>query len=149
MAAYFIDTSALFKRYLPERGSDRMESLLNEIPEVFISTLAVIEFLSNLQRLRTVDKVITDRQFDDAWAAFQLDLATGRIQALAVSADVIHEATQLLLGRYVTPVDALLVGTVMLLGPEVVMVSSDTRLNRLAASLGIRCLNPAGEELPG
>ncbi len=49
----------------------------------------MIEFLSNLQRLHSVDRAIDDSQFNEAWAAFSLDLATGRIQALAVSAEVI------------------------------------------------------------
>jgi predicted nucleic acid-binding protein len=40
VTTYFVDTSALFKRYLPELGSERMESLFRESAEVFISTLA-------------------------------------------------------------------------------------------------------------
>ena len=146
MTTYLVDTSALFKRYLPERGSERMESLFLESAEVFISTLTVVEFLSNLQRLRSADKVISDGQFSEVWAAFSLDLATGRIQALAVSAEVIGEGVQLLLTRYVTPIDALQVGTAMSSGAETIIVSSDRGLNRLLAALGIRFLDPTGDE---
>lgn len=148
MTTYFVDTSALFKRYLPERGSERMESLFLENAEVFISTLTVIEFLSNLQRLRSADRAINDSQFNEAWAAFSLDLATGRIQALAVSAEVIGEGIQLLLTRYVTPIDALQVGTAKSLGSEAITVSSDYGLNQLVATLGMRFLDPTGDEPP-
>jgi len=148
VTTYFVDTSALFKRYLPERGSERMESLFRESAEVFISTLTVIEFLSNLQRLHSVDRAIDDSQFNEAWAAFSLDLATGRIQALAVSAEVVEEGIRLLLTRYITPVDALQVGTARALGAEAITVSSDRGLNQLVAELGMRFLDPAQEEPP-
>jgi len=143
---YFVDTSSLFKRYLPGRGSEQMDALFREDAEVFISTLSVIEFLSNLQRLRSVDNAVTDAQFAEVWSAFSLDVATGRIQTLAVSAEVIDRATQLLLPRYVTPIDALQVAAAMSLGPETVVVSSDRQLNQLVTGLGVWHMDPSREE---
>jgi predicted nucleic acid-binding protein len=123
-----------------------MDALFREDAEVFISTLSVIEFLSNLQRLRSVDNAVTDAQFAEVWSAFSLDVATGRIQTLAVSAEVIDRATQLLLPRYVTPIDALQVAAAMSLGPETVVVSSDRQLNQLVTGLGVWHMDPSREE---
>ncbi|MDP2859451.1 MAG: type II toxin-antitoxin system VapC family toxin [Bacillota bacterium] len=146
MTTYLVDTSALFKLYLPERGSERMESLFFENAEVLISTLTMVEFLSNLQRLHLLDKGLDDNQFSEVWSAFSLDLATGRIQALGVSSEVIDEAIQLLLTRYVTPVDALQVAAAKSLGAEATVVSSDRKLNQLVTTLGLRFLDPSQED---
>ena len=143
MKTYFVDTSALFKRYLPEEGSERMDSLFHEDAEVFISTLAVVELLSNLQRLRSMDKAIDDDQFAAAWAAFSLDLATGRLEALGISSEVVDGATQLLLDSYITPVDALQISAAMSLGEGAIVVSSDRKLNQLVAALGLQHMDPS------
>ena len=143
MKTYFVDTSALFKRYLPEEGSERMDSLFHEDAEVFISTLTVVELVSNLQRLRSMDKAIDDDQFAAAWAALSLDLATGRLEALGISSEVVDGATQLLLDSYITPVDALQVSAAMSLGEGAIVVSSDRKLNQLVTELGLQHMDPS------
>ena len=51
MGRAYLDTSLLVKRYLPERGSDELESfLLAEQPEVVVSEIARIELLSTVSR---------------------------------------------------------------------------------------------------
>jgi len=128
VATYFVDTSALVKRYLPERGSDRMDSLFQQNAEIHISSLTLVEFLSNLQRLRSVDRVISDSQFNEAWVSPSLEVAAAKIRVLGAMAEVIDCATQLLLTRYLTPIDALQVATAKSAAAgvaDVIVVSSD------------------------
>lgn len=54
---FFIDTSALFKRYQVEKGSDIVsDTLEKKDSELFISSLTVIEVVSNLKRLCDIDR---------------------------------------------------------------------------------------------
>lgn len=145
MVTYFLDTSALIKRYLPEAGSGRMVSLFQEGADIVISELTMVEFLSVLQKLRFVSKAIDDDSFREIWNAFSLDVAYGAIQVHTVSPEVVEEGIQFLLGKYVTAVDVLHLGTARLLGDDMVFVSSDRKLNQLAAALGMRYLDPTVE----
>lgn len=90
-----------------------------------------------------MDKAIDDDQFAAAWAAFSLDLATGRLEALGISSEVVDGATQLLLDRYITPVDALQISAAMSLGEGAIVVSSDRKLNQLVAALGLQHMDPS------
>ncbi len=146
MATYLLDTSALFKHYLPEPGAERVDALLTEDANVLVSAATEVEFLSNLQRLLTVDRVIDRDQFEAVCLALSLELASGRIEVVPVSAGVVEASVQLLLSRYVTPIDALQLATLESLGAEAVLVSADQKLNRLADKLGLRFSDPCGEE---
>lgn len=51
MKAYFIDTSALLKRYLKEAGSDVVDAVFEEYAVRYVSGIGLLESFSNLQRL--------------------------------------------------------------------------------------------------
>ena len=51
MPVYF-DTSALLKRYLPERNSDAFEAYFREVESAQISRLTLVELRSALARKR-------------------------------------------------------------------------------------------------
>jgi predicted nucleic acid-binding protein len=143
MKAYFIDTSALFKRYIPEDGSEWMDRLFADEAQLFTSTLTIVELASNLQRLLSVDRLIDQTQFTEVWAAFSMDLASGRLEALGVPAEVVEKAAGLLMERYITPVDALQLSTAMSLKDEAIVVSSDRKTNSLITALGMQFVDPS------
>lgn len=149
MKTYFVDTSALFKRYIPEEGSAWMDRLFDEDARMLVSTLARVEVASNLQRLLSVDSFIDRRQFTAAWAAFFMDLATGRLEAVGVTSGVVDGAVHLLMDTYITPMDALQISSAMSMGEGVVVVSSDQRLNKTLSTLGIQHIDPARQPAPG
>jgi predicted nucleic acid-binding protein len=60
----------------------------------------------------------------------------------ATPADI-EAAVQLLARQYLPAVDALQIAAVRALGPGVVFVSSDAKLNRAAAEQGLTVLDPA------
>ena len=57
----FFDTSALFKKYIIERGSDDFDCLVEEISEIIVSPIYWIEFNSALNR-RLTDRSLTKQQ---------------------------------------------------------------------------------------
>ena len=63
---FFLDTSALFKRYQLEKGTEVVNKLLEKSAgNLFISALTVVEITSNLKRICAVDKVTTEEQYQD------------------------------------------------------------------------------------
>ena len=72
---HFIDTSALFKRYQPEKGTAMVSQILETPDEsVFISALSIVEIISNLRRLFEVDKITIKEQFLQQRAFFYQDI---------------------------------------------------------------------------
>jgi len=53
MTRVFIDTSALFKRYVLEDGTDSLTEILSEADEIAVSAITRIEFHSALKRRLT------------------------------------------------------------------------------------------------
>lgn len=80
MAKYFLDSSALTKRYKRERGSDYVNSLFAGAHELFYLSLAIIEVRKVFYRLRfnpsqtEGDIQITDGEFNQVQAQFATDL---------------------------------------------------------------------------
>lgn len=150
LASFYVDTSALVKRYLPEIGSAWVRSLCST-QEIIISSLSVTELASTLARrvreggLATTDGLSIYRQF----------LAdTKEYVVLGLSMRIVREAATLLL---VTPgsinlrsLDALHLASARtsraramrsgLLGGS--FVTSDRRLSLAAAAMGLDVVNP-------
>jgi len=61
---FFLDTSALFKRYQVENGTEVVNQLLEKgAGDLFISSLTIVEITSNLKRLCAIDKVTNEDQY--------------------------------------------------------------------------------------
>lgn len=72
---FFIDTSALFKRYQPEKGTALVSRILEESDEpIFISSITIVEIISNLKRLCKIDKITTEEQFIKQRTFFYQDI---------------------------------------------------------------------------
>lgn len=57
LETYFVDTSALFKRYIPEQGSDFIDRIFSKETSIFISTVTLCEVISNIRRLVDIDNL--------------------------------------------------------------------------------------------
>ncbi|MGI6632606.1 MAG: type II toxin-antitoxin system VapC family toxin [Bacillota bacterium] len=140
---YFIDTSALLKAYIPEPGSENMERLLSEGAIKIISSMGLLETLSVFQRLHSVEKVLSRKRFDELCGRVLADVASGRIVSRSASPADIQEAIELELRQYLTAVDAIQIALARGAGNDVVFVSSDEKLNRIAGECGLTVWNPA------
>jgi predicted nucleic acid-binding protein len=140
---HFLDTSAFLKRYLKETGSDIIDAIFGEYAARYVSGLCLLETLSNLQRLHSVDGLLAKDHLQLLQAAVASDVESGRVIVVNATPADIEAAVQLLARQYLTAVDALQIAAAKALGPEVVFVSSDVKLNRVAAVQGLTVLDPA------
>lgn len=142
--SFFIDTSALFKRYQPEQGTDLVCRIVEESKQpVFISSISIIEIVSNLKRLFEIDKITTEGQFQQQRAFFYQDINTLGITILDVSAEDIIKADNLIMERYMKPIDSIQLAIALNLEHDnITFVSSDRRLCSIAETEGLPTLNP-------
>jgi len=111
---FFIDTSALFKRYQIEKGTDKVCDLIeNSRDKIFISSLTVVEVISNLKRLYEIDHLTTERDFVQQRLFFYNDIEQFEMTILDITADDIMKAEGLILKRYMKPVDAIQVAVAL------------------------------------
>ncbi len=95
MAAYFLDTSALARRYLPETGADWVSSWI--VPaarnEIAISALAIVEMASLLARRRQ-EGTVSAADFTTLYGAF-LAHAETQYFVVGLTGDVLRRAATL------------------------------------------------------
>ena len=76
MSGVYVDTSALLKRYVPERGSDAFDAFFIERSPVGISRLTLVEVRSGLARRRR-EKQLTPKQERAAMDQVHKDILDG------------------------------------------------------------------------
>lgn len=96
---YFFDTSALFKRYQPEKGTELVCRILESEEPIFISSISIIEVVSNLKRLSEIDKITTKEQFQLQRSFFYQDLKKLKLSILDITAEDIILAEEMIIKR--------------------------------------------------
>lgn len=146
MTRYFFDTSAIFKRYVQENGSDTVESIFKSDGEVLISSLVVTEVISNLRRLSDVSRTISQAEFNRLKAFFFADIAGGRIGVVEPVMQDFIQSVELISSTYMTPVDALqLAIAIRLADDDTLFVCSDRKLLGIAGLYGLNVLDPSAD----
>lgn len=139
---YFLDTSALLKRYIPEQGSDAVDSIFSEEAERYITSMGLLECFSSLRRLHEVEKVLNQEQYRMLCASVMSDINSGTVVVTQASPSDLALAASLLQSRYLTAVDGLQIAVAVGLWSDTVFVSSDQKLNRVAEEHGLRVMDP-------
>lgn len=141
---YFIDTSALFKRYQPEKGTALVSQIFETFDQpVFISSITIIEVISNLRRLLEVDRITTEEQFLQQRAFFYQDIDALDITILDITPEDIIKADNLILKRYMKPVDSIQLAIALNFRRDnLTFVSSDRRLCKIATEEGLDVVTP-------
>ena len=143
MCDYFIDTSALFKRYIPEEGTGELDVIFKNAKTFYISDITIIEVLSNLKRKNEIFKEISKEVYKNIKSEFLRDIADGNIRTTAVVSATIIEAINLIDKRYVTPLNSLQLATALQLNSEkgsIIFICSDKKLFILAEKCGLKSL---------
>ena len=91
----YVDTSALAKLYVPERGSDDLEHLLVGRTDLIVSDLAVTELSAALAR-RVREKRLTGQDARTIYRQLLRDITAGHYYHLPVTAEAHREAERLL-----------------------------------------------------
>jgi predicted nucleic acid-binding protein len=139
---YFIDTSALFKRYVFEQGSSFMDRIFSEDSSVYISTVTICEIISNLRRLVDIDNLISDKEFTTIKSVFLSDIGNEMIDIIGLSPSIILKSLDICSGEYVTPLDSIQLSSALSIVEKPIFVCSDIKLLRLAAKWGLQTINP-------
>lgn len=140
---YFLDTSALFKRYTDEPGTETIKKIFEEKANLFISQLTITEVTSNLKKLVEIDGLISEAEFKQVMKVFLGDIAGGAIYTLDVTPKVVLNSVDLCSKHYLTPIDALQLATALSIkSSEPVFVCADHKLVKMAEGHGLPILNP-------
>lgn len=140
---YFIDTSALFKRYVQEKGSDILEEIFNIDADFFISSVTPLEVVSNLRRLVDVDKLLSEEEFVFVKGMFLHDVAD-KLEVVDFTSSLLVTSLELCMNQYITPLDAIQLASALEMAEKPCFVCSDLKLLRLAEEHGLFTVNPAG-----
>ncbi|MDF2387663.1 type II toxin-antitoxin system VapC family toxin [Nostoc ellipsosporum NOK] len=150
MAIYFIDSSALVKRYISEIGSAWVLGLFDPAlnNEVFIAAITSVEIIAAITRrsrggsISITDATITRNQFrSDLQKDYQIIEITESIINYGMALSEIYglrgyDAIQLAAGR---AVNTLCIANGL---PSITFVSADKELNTAVVSEGLKIENP-------
>ena len=148
MAVFYLDTSALVKRYRTEQGTEVVEELLaNPSPDdrFFICFLSIIELTSGVLRLATGGQLRGDTA-NRILARFRLDVRE-LFRVWPLNEQVAAEAVTVAEQHKLRSGDAIHLAAAQQIagaasGAQVVMVSSDRELVDAAQAAGLAALDP-------
>jgi len=148
--AYFLDTSALVKRYVPETGSNWIQSITDVASnnDLAISQITWVEVYSAFAR-RQREGSLSTGELDILLQKFRNEFDT-QYRVIEVDPALIESAGQLVIQYLLRAYDAvqlasgLYVQSVLTSMPEtqLIFVSADNRLLNIAQSAGLAIDNP-------
>ena len=130
----FLDTSALTKKYVLERGSERIIEIFSKPGRKFISIICFPEIVSVLSRLKR-EKAITDTQYHKLRAFIIDDLKNFYLCELTTQ--VIKRSVVLLESFSLKTLDALQIACAIEFQSEL-FISADHQQTRAAHQAGLK-----------
>ena len=150
MATYFLDTSAIIKRYIFEPGQAWILSLCNPAQghDLYISQAALVEVVAAMCR-RAREKSISIAERDRLITVFRQDSKQG-YNIWPVTTDLYHAAGDLCRSHRLRAYDAVQLASVLALrqytlanqAPEPIFVCADVGLLDIAGVEGLQSENP-------
>lgn len=143
MNNYFIDTSALFKRYILVQGTEQLDNIFKQAGTFYVSDITIIEVISNLKRKNEIAGELDIDIYTKIKREFFNDIAQGIIHTSGVLSATIIEAISLIDESYLTPLDSIQMATALQLNLEhgdIVFICSDKKLAKLAEKYGMETL---------
>jgi predicted nucleic acid-binding protein len=142
---YFLDTSALVKRYHAEPGTETVLACFNDPHNLLlICNLSIAELIAALQKLLLRGQLSHDA-VKAARGQLMLDLLSGRLGVVDVHRRHIFEAESLIVDYNLSANDAIILACLLEARPQQpVFVCADVRsgLLRAAEAHGLSTLNP-------
>ena len=145
MAAYFLDTSTVLKRYVQETGTAWVQALAapSARHSLFVVRITLAESVAAITR-RERGGSITSQDAATAVADFQLDFAR-QYRVVEVSAGLVAQAATLARRHALRGYDAVQLAAALevhLLIPSLTLLSADADLNAAAAAEGLLVDDP-------
>jgi predicted nucleic acid-binding protein len=152
MTIFYLDTSALVKRYKTEEGSDIIDYLYDNLPKghrLATSFLTVLEFVSAIRRLLKGNR-ISKANFETIISTFSQELEPFLIRS--IEDNVVAEALNKVVSHALKSADSIHLSTVLELreimkdaGEKVVFVCDDDELMKAGRRENLECINPRKE----
>ena len=145
MAAYFLDTSALLKRYVQETGTAWIQSLTAPAAghALIVARITLAETVAALTRRERGGSIAT-QDAATALADFQFDFA-GQYIVVEISAGLVARAAALARRHGLRGYDAVQLAAAIEIrdaDPSITLVSSDRELNAAATAEGLAIDDP-------
>lgn len=150
MAVYFLDSSALVKRYIHETGSTWVLDLFDPAldNEIFIAAVTRVEIIAAIAR-RERGGNISAADAARVYSQFRIDLQTD-YQIIELPESIINSAMTFAQVRGLRGYDAIQLAAGCAVNelciasglPSLIFVSADNELNAAAASEGLAVANP-------
>ena len=142
MKSYFLDTSALVKRYHSEKGTDKIDQIFSEDDRaIVISNITLTEMVSAINRKKE-DKIISKEDQDIALSKFFHD-AIKDFLVIELDGEHIKGSIMLVLKRNIRTLDSLQLAVALGLKElKVIFVCADKKLVSVAENEGLQTINP-------
>jgi uncharacterized protein len=149
MAVYFVDSSALVKRYLLEVGSTWLDNLLSQPnDDILIAEITQIEVIAAITR-RGRSTSMSPQDATKACNRFKADVSS-EYQVATLTSTMINSAVLLAETHALRGYDAIQLATALEVNavalanslPALTFVSADNELNKVAQTEGVLVDNP-------
>ncbi|HJT78509.1 MAG TPA: type II toxin-antitoxin system VapC family toxin [Gemmataceae bacterium] len=151
---FYLDASALGKRYAPEVGTPLLNHLFTSVPadRLYVFNVGMAEVASVLVRKRNAGHLIA-ADFARAMANFGTEIVqAASVNKVTADNDLVTAALPLIETRSINGTDAILLRSALDLaaflrtvGQDLVLVASDQRLLRAAQTEGLTTFDPERE----
>lgn len=153
--SFFMDASALAKRYIPEKGTAQVDAILDTVPakRIYVLNIGSGEVLSILVRKRNAG-VISSAEFARAVASFNAEIVSATdITKVSVTGRLVTGSFPLIVAHSINSTDALTLKSALAIarrlrpgGDDLVLVASDQRLLRAAQAEGLTTFNHESQD---
>ena len=142
---YFLDTSALVKRYIEEPGSDNVQTCFDSAKVIAVSRLAYPETLSAIVRRKPSLRDCTDDDFHQLVENFRRDW--NHFMVLGMNHETLHHVERVIETYRLRGADSIHLSAALWLHTvtksPVVFVTSDNELLSAASAERLMIFNPA------
>lgn len=147
MAAYFLDTSAIVKRYVREVGTPWVRALTDRAVGhfLFVARIAEVEMTAALARRRRLGS-LSPVEAGQALAAFRQDFAQ-QYRIVEIHIPVLQQAAQLADRHVLRAYDSVQLAAALeihAVDPSLTLISADNELNAAARAEGLAVDDPNG-----
>jgi predicted nucleic acid-binding protein len=153
--SFYLDASALAKRYVPEKGSAQIHTILDTTPgeRIYVLNVGAGEVVSILVRKRNAG-VISDAYLGQVMRNFETEIvhAVG-VKRMPVSNRLAMSSFPLLVAHSINSTDAITLKSALAIAQrlraakdDLVLVASDQRLIRAAKAEGLITFDPETQD---
>ena len=133
----FLDTSAFAKRYVAERGADKVMALCQKADSLVVSVICLLELISTLSRL-VREKKLAKADYRKLKGDAMADLAD--VDICHITSEILVSVVSLLESYPLRAMDALHVACALTVKPDI-FVSADHRQLTAARKAGLKTVD--------